>query len=292
MASLRDIRNRIRSVKNTQKITGAMKLVAASKLRRAQEAITSARPYALELGGLLRRVSGRLSHDEGQAPHPLLELREPKKVLLVILTSDRGLCGAFNASILRKAEQFVAENKSRFESLEVATIGRRGHDYFKKRKIATVRNFSGVFEDLTFRRASEIAEGLAKEYIDSDLDAVFLLYNEFKSAMSQTVSVEPLLPIVEQELPDGESIAEHIYEPGREEVLMKLVPRYIAILVWRALLESSASEHGARMTAMESAAKNAKELVDKLTLQYNRARQAAITRELMEIIGGAEALNN
>ncbi|MEZ4270207.1 MAG: ATP synthase F1 subunit gamma [Myxococcota bacterium] len=291
MASLRDIRNRIKSVKSTQKITGAMKMVAASKLRRAQEAITAARPYALELGSMLRRVSARVPHEEGRAPHPLLEIHAPRRVLLVIMTSDRGLCGSFNAGILRRAEIFLKENRERYESLEVATVGRRGHDYFAKRKVATVRNFPGVFEDLTFRRASEIAEGIAAEYVEHDLDAVFLLFNEFKSALNQTVQVVPLLPIVEEELPPGEGAVEYIYEPSQKEVLDKLVPRYVATIIWRALLESSASEHGARMTAMGSATKNAKELVDKLTLKYNRARQAAITRELMEIISGAEALN-
>jgi len=290
MASLRAIKNRIKSVKSTAKITGAMKMVAASKLRRAQEAISQARPYALEIGSLLNRVASTVPHEQGRAPHPLLEVHPPKRVLLVVMTSDRGLCGSFNINILRRAEAFLRENKDNYEFLEVATIGRRGRDYFKKRKVATQRNFPGVFEDLNYRRASEIANGLAEEYVEQGLDAVFLLYNKFNSAISQEVTVDTLLPIVEEELPEGESVVEHIYEPNQKEVLDKLVPRYVAVNVWRALLESTASEHGARMTAMESATKNANELVDSLTLQYNRARQAAITRELMEIISGAEAL--
>jgi len=289
MASLRDIRKRIRSVKNIQKSTGAMKLVAAAKFRRAQDAILTARPYALQLGSLLKRVATRAQGEHGTLPHPLLDRREPKRVLLVVMTSDRGLCGSFNTNIMKRAERFVREEQEHFESLQLATIGRRGSDYFRKRKVATVREFPGVFEALTFRRASEIAFGLADEFVHHDLDAVYLLYNEFKNVASQKVVTENLLPIVHEELPAGEDI-DYIYEPNQADVLDKLVPRYVATHVWRALLESFASEQGARMTAMEAATKNARELVDSLTLQYNRARQTAITRELMDIVGGAEAL--
>lgn len=296
MASLRDIRKRIRSVKSSQKITKAMKLVAASKLRRAQESITAARPYAVELGSTLRRLSTRVGTTEtGQAVHPLLEVREPKRVLLVVITSDRGLCGAFNATILRRAERFVRENEGKFEKLEVATIGKKAREYFARRKIATTRDFPGVFEQLNYMRAQEISKGLVEEFVAQDLDAVFLLYNEFKSAISQKVVVQELLPVTQAELPEesGQPKAEidYLYEPSKDGVLEHLMPRYVTTLVWRALLESWASEQGARMTAMDSASKNAKELADKLTLSYNRTRQAAITRELMEIISGAEALN-
>lgn len=289
MASLRDIRKRIRSVKNIQKSTGAMKLVAAAKLRRAQEAILTARPYAQQLGGLLHRVATRAQGEHGELAHPLLEVREPERVLLVVMTSDRGLCGGFNSNILKRAERFVREESGKYESLQLATIGRRGADYFRKRQVATVRDFPGVFEALTFRRASEIASGLAKEFVAHDLDAICLLYNEFKNVASQKVVVENLLPIVHEELPAGDEI-DYIYEPSQDVVLDELVPRYVATHVWRALLESFASEQGARMTAMEAATKNAKELVSGLTLQYNRARQTAITKELMDIVGGAEAL--
>ncbi len=289
MPSLRHIRTRIRSVKNTQKITSAMKMVAASKLRRAQEAIVAARPYARELGGLLHRLATRASEGGRAAPHPLLAIHEPRRVLLVVMTSDRGLCGAFNTNILRRAERFLQEHRGTYDELKVATIGRRARDYFRKRRLATQRDFPGVFDNLSYRRASEIAEGLAEEFVAQDLDAVYLLYNEFKSAMSQKVVVEDLLPIRHEDLPAGEDI-DYIYEPDRDAVLERLVPRYVATIIWRALLESSASEHGARMTAMGSATRNAAELVDKLTLQYNRARQATITGELMDIVGGAEAL--
>ncbi|MBI3179091.1 MAG: ATP synthase F1 subunit gamma [Deltaproteobacteria bacterium] len=289
MAALRDIRKRIRSVKSSRKITAAMKMVAASKLRRAQEAIVAARPYANELGALLRRVASRATDESGAAPHPLLEVRPLRKALLVVMTSDRGLCGAFNSNILRRAERFLHEHRERFEALEIATIGRRGRDYFGKRRLHTVRDFAGVFDDLTYRRATEVAEGVADEYVRADLDSVFLLYNEFKSAISQRVVVVDLLPVVKEELPAGEDV-DYEYEPNQVAVLERLVPRYLATLVWRALLESSAAEHGARMTAMDAATRNAKDLVDRLTLQYNRARQATITKELMEIVGGAEAL--
>ena len=289
MASLRDIRKRITSVKNTQKITGAMKMVAASKLRHSQEQMLSARPYSHQLGALLHRVATR-SDDGEEAAHPLLAERKPRRALLLVVTSDRGLCGAFNANILRRAEAFVAEHSEDFENLEIATIGRKAIEYFKKRNVVSVRSFPGVFEDLTYRRATEISEGIAQEFVDSELDAVYLLYNEFKSVISQKIIVEPLLPIVHAELPEGENV-EYIYEPTESEVLNHLVPRYVATLIWQALLESSAAEHGARMTAMDAATTNARELVDSLSLQYNRARQAAITTDLMDIVGGAEALN-
>jgi F-type H+-transporting ATPase subunit gamma len=265
-----------------------MKLVAAAKLRRAQDSILSARPYAVEVGSLLHRVATRAQGEEG-APHPLLDVREPRRVLLVIMTSDRGLCGGFNSNILRRGERFIRENRDRFESLEVATIGKRGRDYFRKRKIATVRDFPGVFENLSFRRATEIATGLADEFVEKELDAVYLVYNEFKSAMTQRVTVANVLPIVQEDLPEGQEI-DYIYEPSQEQVLDQLAPRYVAIEMWRALLESNASEHGARMTAMENATQNAKELIASLTLKFNRARQAAITKDLMDIVGGAEAL--
>jgi F-type H+-transporting ATPase subunit gamma len=287
MASLRDIRKRIRSVKSTQKITGAMKLVAASKLRRAQDSMLAARPYATELGSLLHRLATRA--DSEPAAHPLLELRPLKRVLLVVITSDRGLAGAFNANILRRAERFLREQGPRFDHLEIATVGRKARDYFRKRKVTTVRDFPNVFADLRYEGATEIAEGLCKEYVAHDLDGVFLLYNEFKSAMTQRVIVQDVLPIVHEELPVGDDI-DYLYEPDQAAVLERLVPRYVATIVWRALLESWASEQGARMTAMDSATKNAKELVARYTLLYNRTRQASITRELMEIVSGAEAL--
>jgi F-type H+-transporting ATPase subunit gamma len=292
MPSTADIRKKIRSVKNTEKITKAMKMVAASKLRRAEQAISAARPYAQEMAQLLTRVAARVPTEPGQAPHPLLEVQSSyRRVLLLVLTSDRGLCGGFNNNTLRMAERWVAEHKKDFEVLEVATLGRRAAEYFKKRKVASSRNFPGVFDDLSFRRATEIAEGLAEEYIEQDLDGVFIMYNEFKSAMSQILRVEQVLPVEQAELPPEQAGTEYIFEADERSVLEELLPRYVAIDVWRALLESWASEQGARMSAMDSASRNARELVDTLTLQYNKARQAAITRALLEVVAGAEALN-
>ena len=291
MASLRDIRDRIDSVKNTQKITSAMKMVAAAKLRKSQDAMEQARPYSVELGGLLSRLSARMQEEVGKAPHPLMKVRPTvKRVLLVVMTSDKGLCGAFNTSILRRAERFLRENANRFEEIEIATIGRKGYEYFAKRHVSTVTDYPGVFEDLTFRRAIDIADALSKAFLDDHLDGVYLLYNEFQSVMTQEIVLHDLLPIVQSELPRGGE-HDYLYEPNRPEVLNTLVPRHVAVCIWQALLESLASEYGARMTAMDSATKNAGEIVDDLTLQFNRARQAAITMELMDIVGGAEALN-
>ena len=291
MASASDIRKKIRSVKNMEKVTGAMKMVAAAKLRRAEQSIRALRPYAVEMGALMRQVALRVPTEEGAAPHPLLQVFDPpSRVLVLVLTSDRGLCGGFNTNTLRMAEQLIARERPKYQTLEVATIGRRAEEHFRKRKVASVRNFKGVFEDLTFRRAQEIAEGLSKEYVESDLDAVFVVYNEFKSAISQVLQIEQVLPVRQEALPEGQFASEYIWEKDPKSVLDELVPRYVAIGIWRALLDSWASEQGARMSAMDNASKNARELVDDLTLQYNRARQAGITKELMDIIGGAEAL--
>tara|TARA_Y100001968_G_scaffold222537_1_gene205275 strand:+ start:66 stop:959 length:894 start_codon:yes stop_codon:yes gene_type:complete len=296
MASLRDIRNRIKSVKNTQKITKAMKLVAASKLRRAQEAINAARPYAVEIGQALGRVSSSLEQGDKVISNPLLETREVRKALLVVMTSDRGLCGGFNANIIRRAEQFLDEHRDVYDEIQIATIGRRGHEHFRKKAGIQVRDYESVFSKLEFHDALRIARELSSEYIDGTVDAVYLLYNQFESAISQVVTLSTLVPVSEaQEVTsvedDSRASLEYIYEPSAQVVLDNLVPRYVATLVWRALLESNASEHGARMSAMDNATKNGKELEEKLTLQYNRARQANITQELMEIVGGAEALN-
>ncbi len=292
MATLRDIRTRIKSVKNTQKITAAMKLVAAAKLRRAQDAIVQARPYAVELGGLLRRTATRIDGEAEVAGHPLLrEVSETRRVMLVVLTSDRGLCGAFNANVLRRAEGFVQEWKSTYEKLDVVTVGRKARDHFQKHNLITLRDFPGLFQGLHFGSAVKLGEMIAKEYVEGDLDAVYVMYSEFHSAMSQEVRLERILPVVRDELP-LHSAPQCMYEPSRDDVLNDLAPKYMATLVWRALLESSASEQGARMTAMEAASKNAKEMIRKLSLKYNRARQANITRDLMDIVGGAEALSS
>ncbi|AKU92867.1 ATP synthase F1 subunit gamma [Vulgatibacter incomptus] len=288
MPSLRDIKRRIGSVRNTQQITKAMKMVAAAKLRRAQDAMLRARPYADKIEEALDAIA---TYADEEA-HPLLQRRVPRRVELVVMTSDRGLAGAFNSNVLRRAQRFLHENQDRYERIQVSTIGRKGRDFVRARNIQTRRDYPGVFEELTFDKAKSIAEELQASYLDDKLDAVFLLFNQFQSAISQKPTIVELLPIATE--PADEGVAggqvDFLYEPDRGAVLNELLPRHLAMQVWRALLESVASEHGARMAAMESATKNSGELIGKLKLQYNRARQAYITKELMEIVSGAEAL--
>lgn len=286
MATLKDIRKRIGSVKSTQKITRAMKLVAAARLRKAQEGIERLRPYAVKTHEVLSSVAARVGPDE--EAHPLLARREQKHVMLVVLTSDRGLAGAFNSSINKAAYTRWKELEAEGAEVSFGIIGRKARDYFKRRGANIRHDFLGVFEDLNSDKAGEIGRYIIDDYEALDLDACYLVYNEFKSAISQEVVVEPLLPITPLELAEDES--DFIYEPSQRALLDRLLPMHVEVQIYRALLESVASEHGARMTAMDSATNNASDMIDRLTLQYNRARQAAITKELMEIIGGAEAL--
>ncbi len=289
MPSLRDIRNRIGSVKSTRQITKAMKMVAAAKLRRAQDAVLKTRPYAQLLDQALARVAARADAEE-VAAHPLLAPRTPKTAEVVVITSDRGLAGGFNSNIARRAQRFLTESGDCYGRVHLATIGRKGRDFFRARKLEVRKDFTGIHADLRYERAEAIAQEYTQRYLDGEVDAVFLAYNEFKSAISQKPVVIPLLPI--ETPPESEAAArvDFKYEPSREALLDDLLPRHLATQVWRALLESAASEHGARMSAMESATKNAEEMIASLTLQYNRARQAAVTKELMEIVSGAEAL--
>jgi F-type H+-transporting ATPase subunit gamma len=286
--SLRDIRRRIGSVKSTQQITKAMKMVAAAKLRRAQEAITKARPYAVLLEKSLNRVASRAAADEGAA-HPLLASRPVKRVELVVVTSDRGLAGGFNSNVVRRAQRFLVENADRYDEVVLSTIGRKGRDSLKARKVAIRKDYGGVHAKLSFAKAHEIAGELSERFLSGEVDAVFLLFNEFKSAIAQLVTLKQFLP-VETGPAEATASVDFLYEPSRTELLADIVPRHLDVQVWRALLDSAASEHGARMTAMEAATKNAAEMIAALSLQYNRARQAYITKELMEIVSGAEAL--
>jgi F-type H+-transporting ATPase subunit gamma len=287
--SLRDIRNRIGSVKSTRQITKAMKMVSAAKLRRAQDAILKTRPYAQLLEQTLGRVAARAAADEVVA-HPLLAPRAQRTAEVVVITSDRGLAGGFNANIARRTQRFVVENADRYERIQLATIGRKGRDYFRARRLEVRKDFTGVHANLAYQKAEAIAVEYTERYLSGEVDAVFLAYNEFKSAISQKPVVAQLLPIeTPPDAGEGASI-DFKYEPSREALLRDLLPRHVAMQVWRALLESAASEHGARMSAMESATKNAEEMIASLTLQYNRARQAYVTKELMEIVSGAEAL--
>jgi len=287
--SLRDIRNRIGSVKSTRQITKAMKMVAAAKLRRAQDAILKTRPYAMLLDQTLARVAARAAAEEAAA-HPLLAPRVQRQAEVVVITSDRGLAGGFNSNIARRTQRFLTENGDRFEGLQLATIGKKGRDFFRARKLSVRKDFTGIHADLRYEKAEAIAEEYTARYLAGDVDAVFLAYNEFKSAISQKPVVVQLLPIETAPVAEASAGIDFKYEPSREALLRELLPRQIATQVWRALLESAASEHGARMSAMESATKNAEEMIAALTLQYNRARQAYVTKELMEIVSGAEAL--
>jgi len=293
MASLRDIRKRIRSVKNTRQITKAMKMVAAAKLRRAQDAAVAARPYARTLDNM---VAGILGRSGAQAlGHPLLESRPDKKrVAVFAVTSDRGLAGGFNHSISRRVLRFLKEQQEQQEVL-LFTLGRKGNEFFKNRGTPICKDYPGLMSNVSHAAAQEIAAEVMQRFLDKEVDAVFVCFNEFVSAISQKVRMVQLLPFepptveTTAETPDS-STMDPLYEPSRQEVLNHLVPRALSVRLYRALLESVASEHGARMTAMESATNNAGEMLDKLSLFYNRTRQAAITRELVEIVSGAQAL--
>jgi len=293
MPSLRDIRNRIQSVRSTRQITRAMKMVSAAKLRRAQDAILRTRPYAHLLDRMLAGVAARAEQD-AQAPHPLLAVRPTRTAELLVITSDRGLAGGFNSNIARRTQRFLVENGDRFEKVLLSTIGRKGRDAFRARRMAVRKDFTGVLGDLRYERAEEIAAEFTGRFLAGEADAVFLCYNEFKSAISQKPVVVQLLPIENGARHEGTEEApasvDFEYEPDRAALLGELLPRHVAMQTWRALLESAASEHGARMSAMESATKNAEEMIGSLTLQYNRARQAYVTKELLEIVSGAEAL--
>jgi F-type H+-transporting ATPase subunit gamma len=287
MPSLKAIRARINSAKNTQKITRAMKLMSAARLRRAQEAILAARPYAKALEDVIAEVAARAGRDA----HPLLVERPARRVLLVAITADRGLAGAFNSQINRAVERYHYEHKPDHEKIDVIVLGRKGRDYLRRRKVNLVNELGGVGNsDAAQGRATELSESIVADYLAEKYDAVFLLYNEFVSAISQKVKLVRLLPIEPKPLPAGATPTDFKYEPTKQDVLDRILPMYARVEIYRALLESIASEFGARMSAMDNASNNAKEMIGRLTLDYNRARQAAITKELLEIIGGAEAL--
>ncbi|WP_243374286.1 ATP synthase F1 subunit gamma [Geotalea sp. SG265] len=285
MASLKSIKKRIVSVKNTGQITKAMKMVSAAKLRRAQENVVAARPYAAKLGEVL----GRLSKNQDADASPLLVKRTTGKALLIVVTSDRGLCGGFNANLCKAAERFIKERRADFTDLSLMTIGRKGYEFLKNRQKVR-KNFGTVFSNLNYQTAALLAQEVIQGYLDEEFDEVFIIYNAFRSVMSQDITLEQLLPITPPETAEEEYAPEYIYEPSKAELLGELLPKHIEVQLFKSLLESVASEHGARMTAMDSASKNASEMIGKLTLQYNRARQAAITTELMEIISGAESI--
>jgi F-type H+-transporting ATPase subunit gamma len=288
MANLLDIRRRIKSVKNTEQITKAMKMVSASKLRRAQERVINARPFAQKMAEVLADLASQTSED---FQHPLLDQRGDERYLVVLVTADKGLCGAFNANLIKAAQVFIREHPGK--QIEFLTVGRKGRDFFRRRAEVT-----GEYIGLTgkgsveFSEALEVADDIIKRFTETEeVDKVFLIFAEFKTVLTQRIVVEQLLPISQTKTDDGKTEAiDYIYEQPPAEVFTRLLPRLIETQIFRALLESIASEQGARMTAMEAASKNAGELISTLTLNLNRARQAAITREIIEIVSGASAL--
>jgi F-type H+-transporting ATPase subunit gamma len=284
MPSLKALRKRIATVRSTQKITKAMKMVSAAKLRRAQEAAERARPYAQKVSEMFAAVVADL---EGTA-HPLLARRDEQRIELIVVTSDRGLCGGYNANLVRRAEAFVRERPGK--QIVITGVGRKSLEFFRRRGAKIAGEYTDVMNRAAIDTARALAQGLTERFASGETDAVYLLYSQFRSAMSQIPTVTKLLPVTRPESAEPTLPTDYIFEPPRPELLAALLPRYIETLLMQALLESIASEHGARMTAMENATTNAAEMIDRLTLSMNRARQASITTELMEIVSGAEAL--
>ena len=287
MPSLRDIKRKITSVKKTQQITKAMKMVAAAKLRRSQERVIAARPYSRKMLAVIASLAARVE----RAQHPLLAKREPKRVKLMILTSDRGLCGAYNTNIIRKAVEAVREFQAQGKEVRLNIVGRKGRDVFRKRSAYTLGQTWTDLGMIDYNKSAAVGRNIVEKFTAGETDEVYLLYNEFKSVIQQKVTLEKLLPVEPPAETDPFMAAvDYLYEPSAEAILSSILPKHIEVQLFRALLESQASEMGARMTAMDSATRNAKEMIEKLTLKFNKQRQAAITKEISEIVGGAEAL--
>jgi F-type H+-transporting ATPase subunit gamma len=294
MPSLQHTRRRIGSVKNTQKITKAMKLVSAAKLRRAQERILAARPYADQMAALQAQLSRRMA----ATPHALMQRSQGSKVELVVVSADRGLCGSFNAQIFRQTTELAGQLEAEGQTVTLTTIGKKARDFFKRRRWPITKSWMQLFDRLQFDQANAIAQELIGLFTSGERAEVRLLFTEFRSVVSQRVNVQMLLPVSAQSprtdnestaVPDAQS-GGYLYEPDEDQLLDELLPRAVAVQLFRALLESATSEQGARMMAMDSASRNAGQMIDRLTLIYNKTRQAAITKELMDIVGGAEAL--
>jgi F-type H+-transporting ATPase subunit gamma len=289
VATLREIRRRITGVKSTQKITRAMKMIAAARLRRAQEAIVSTRPYARKLGALLRDLATKVD----PSLNPLLVTREVKTVLLVVVTGDRGLCGSFNSNLIKAAVQHLYAQEG--VGVKVLTVGKKGSEYFGKRNYVVVAKHSGLFQALDFQHARAIVDEITRGYLIGEFDRVDVIYNEFKSVIQQRIVVEQVLPIPQEQITPAKDLralsqVDYIYEPSSTEIVNSLIPRHLNFQLWRVLLESNAAAQGAQMTAMDNATENAAELIRDLTLKFNNARQASITKELLEVVSGAEAL--
>jgi F-type H+-transporting ATPase subunit gamma len=287
MANLKEIRNRIASVSSTMQITSAMKMVSAAKLKKAQDAITAMRPYADKLTELIQNLSSTL---EGVSQNPYTQVREKQNILILAITSNRGLCGAFNSNVIKKTRQLI-ETEYAQQTTALITIGKKGSEVLGKTG-KVVASYDEVFDDLTYERTGLIAQEIMDHFAAGRYDEVVVVYNRFKNAATQIVQVEPYLPIIAKSQEAETVQADYLFEPSQPEIVNTLLPKALKMQVYKALRDSFASEHGARMTAMHKATDNATELRDQLKLTYNKARQAAITNEILEIVGGAEALNN
>lgn len=284
MPSLIDIRRRIRSVKSTQQITKAMKMVSAAKLRRAQERVVASRPYAGMLRDMLSNVAAAAKSIDEFEGGALLQPRPENRIQVILITSDRGLAGAFNSNLLKAAQRFIEEHPG--AQVELELIGRKGRDFFRRRSFPITGEHLGILNKPAYAEAAAIAQKVAARMLNDEVDAVYLIYNEFKSVISQKLTVSRILPVA---APEGEAV-DYIYEQPPEQLLKSLVPKYVEVQVYTAMLETAAAEHAARMTAMDSATSNAADVIDKLTLYMNRVRQASITREIIEVVSGASAL--
>lgn len=283
MATLKEIKNRITAVKSTQKITKAMKMISATKLKRAQDRIIATRPYAYKMAELLSHLTAA-SEDISS---PLMQEREMKKRLVVIVSGDRGMCGSFNSNLIKYASNYIDEIG---KDTQVLTVGKKGNDYFSKRKYNVIKSYTQLFSNLNLGISNEIANYIVTGYLNGDFDLVEIIYSEFKSVVKQVVRKEQFLPVAKPEEKSDTNLTDYIYEPASKEILEELVPKHLRVQFWKTLLESNAAELGARMTAMELATKNADDLIKYLNLLYNKARQESITKELLEIVSGAEAL--
>lgn len=285
MAAIHNLRRRIKSVRNTRQITRAMKLVATAKMKRAQERVYRARPYANKLQDVIRSVSSRLEI----GIHPLLQTRQEKNIRLVVVSADRGLCGSFNAVVFRRVFELLEQWQGK--NVVVDFIGRKGFEHFQNKVETVGRNYKDVFRKFDPTAGAKIAENLMNDFISEDCDAVYVVYNEFKSVLQQNLIVERVLPLVKEDFSGKETLIPHLFEPSAEEVLQDLLPRFVETQTFRVLIESNAAEFAARMTAMEAATKNATEMIDKLTLKMNKIRQAAITTEIIEVVSGGQISN-
>ncbi len=291
MASLKEVKSRIQSVTSTQQITKAMKMVAAAKLRRAQDNITQMRPYAAKLGGLLKNLSSQENDDNGS---DFTEVRAEERILLMVVSSDKGLCGAFNSNVFKATNKHIQGNyKSQFErgNVHIMPLGKKSLDYFTKRDFHVIPDFANIFTPVSYESSAAAAEFAMNAFAKETYDKVEIIYNEFKNVATQILNTEQFLPVLPPDNEEGSDFEiDYIYQPSKEEIVTDLIPKSLKIQVYKAILDSNAAEHGARMTAMDQATDNAGELLKELKLTYNRTRQAAITKEILEIVGGAEAL--